>query len=81
MNTLVDDIDAHALEAAWGELDRVARLRPIHDEASYEHAVALMNRVLDVMGDNEHHPLSGLLELLVTLVSNYEKIHYSLEEI
>ena len=78
MNTLTDDIDAHALEAAWGELDRVARLRPIHDEASYDHAVALMNRVLDVMGDNEQHPLGGLLELLATLVGNYEQKHYSL---
>ncbi|MPQ59569.1 hypothetical protein [Duganella sp. FT27W] len=78
MNTLTDDIDAHALEAAWGELDRVARLRPIHDEDSYDHAVALMNRVLDVMGDNEQHPLAGLLELLATLVGNYEQKHYSL---
>jgi HTH-type transcriptional regulator/antitoxin HigA len=81
MNTLVDDIDVHALVAAWGELDRVVRLRPIHDEASYDHAVALMNRVLDVMGDNEQHPLGGLLELLATLISNYEQKHYSLEQI
>ena len=81
MNTLADDIDAHALEAAWGELDRVARLRPIHDDASYDHAVALMNRVLDVMGDNEQHPLAGLLELLATLVGNYEQKHYALGDI
>ena len=81
MNTLADDIDAHALEGAWGELDRVARLRPIHDEASYDHAVALMNRVLDVMGDNEQHPLAGLLELLATLVGNYEQKHYALGDI
>lgn len=81
MNILVDKIDGVALQAAWTELDRLTRLRPIANEAGYDHVVALMNRVLDVMAENEHHPLSGLLELLAEMVSSYDKIHYSVEQL
>ena len=63
MNMPVHYIDATALEAAWTEFDRLVRLRPIASEADYDYVVAVMNRVLDVMGDNERHPLAGLLEL------------------
>lgn len=81
MNILVDQIDCVALEATWTEFDRLARLRPIVTEADYDHVVALMNRVLDVMGENEQHPLAGLLELLAEMVSSYDKIHYSVEQL
>ncbi len=81
MSILVDKIDGVALEAAWTEFDRLARLRPIANEADYDHVVALMNRVLDVMGENEQHPLAGLLELLAEMVSSYDKIHYSVDQL
>lgn len=81
MNILVDKVDGVALEAAWTEFDRLTRLRPIANEADYDHVVALMNRVLDVMAENEQHPSSGLLELLAEMVSSYDKIHYSVEQL
>lgn len=81
MNTVADNIDGAALEAAWVEFDRVARLRPITNEAEYDHAVALMNRVLDMMGESEQHPLTGLLELLAVMVSRYDSIHYRVEDL
>ena len=81
MNILVDKIDGTALAAAWQEFDRIAGLRPIKTETDYDHTVALMNRVLDVMGDDEQHPLAGLLELLGEMVSSYDKIHYPLEQL
>ena len=40
----------------------VAHLRPIYSESDYDRMVALMNALLDVAGDDEEHPLSGLLE-------------------
>lgn len=81
MNILVDKIDGVALEVAWTEFDRLTKLRPIANDADYDHVVALMNRVLDVMGENEQHPLAGLLELLAEMVSSYDKIHYSVEQL
>ena len=81
MNVLVDKADGIALSAAWSEFDHIARLRPIKTEADYDHTVVLMNRVLDVMGEDQQHPLAGLLELLADMVSSYDEIHYPVEQL
>lgn len=57
----------------------MVHLRPIHDEASYDQMVALMNSLLDVVGDNEDHELAGLLELVGDVVAKYEGEHYAIE--
>ena len=72
-------IDTPALQVAWQAFNTVAHLRPIHSEADYDRMVALMNALLDVAGDDEHHPLSGLLELAAELVSRYEQEHHAIE--
>ena len=38
-----------------------------------------MNSLLDVVGDDEDHALSGLLELVGDVVSKYEREHYANE--
>jgi HTH-type transcriptional regulator/antitoxin HigA len=38
-----------------------------------------MTSLLDVVGDDEDHELSGLLELLGDVVSKYEREHYAIE--
>ena len=58
--------------------DTVAHLRSIHSEADYGSMVALMNALLDVAGDDEDHPLSGLLELAAELVCRYEQQHHAI---
>ena len=72
-------IDISALQRSWQAFDTVAHLRPIHNEADYDRMVALMNALLNVAGDDEDHPLSGLLELAVELVSRYEQAHHAIE--
>lgn len=54
-------------------------LRPIHTEADYDRTVKMMNELLDVTGDDEDHPLSGLLDLTSDLVSRYEQEHHPIE--
>lgn len=71
--------DISALQASWQAFDTVAHLRPIHSEADYDRMVAMMNALLDVAGDDEDHPLSGLLELAADLVSRYEQEHHAIE--
>lgn len=73
------EIDVPALQASWSAFDRVAHVRPINTEADYDRMVTLMNAVLDVVGDNEEHPLSGLLDLVGELVEDYDREHFSIE--
>jgi HTH-type transcriptional regulator / antitoxin HigA len=60
-------------------VENFAHLRPIHNEPGYDRTVTLMNALLDVAGDDEHHPLSGLLELAAELVSRYEQAHHLID--
>ncbi len=71
--------DIRAIQTTWAKFDAMAHIRPIHDEADYDRMVALMNDLLDVVGDDEDHKLAGLLELVGDLVSNYEREHLAIE--
>lgn len=79
MQSAQSRFDIRAIQTSWATLDAMAHIRPIHDEAGYDRMVALMNDLLDVVGDNEEHELAGLLELVGDLVSNYEREHLTIE--
>ena len=72
-------LDIQAIQASWQTFDAMAHLRPIHTEVEYDRTVGLMNSLLDAMGDDEDHPLSGLLDLVGDLVSRYEQEHHAIE--
>lgn len=74
-----DTIDIRALKQTWAAFDRVAHLRPIRSEEEYDRTVALMNYLLDAVGDKEDHALSGLLDLVSELVGEYDTNHYTIE--
>lgn len=82
--TMVQRESQHAdiaeLTEAWLAFDRLASLRPIHTEADYDRTVALMNRVLDVVGEDTSHPMAGLLHLIGELVSNYDSGHFAIPD-
>ena len=71
--------DISAIQASWQAFDAMAHLRTIHDEESHDRMVALMNSLLDTTGDDEDHPLSGLLDLVADLVSKYEQERHAIE--
>ncbi len=71
--------DIHAIQSSWQAFNTMAHLHPIHNHADYDRMTALMNSLLDATGDDEDHPLSGLLELVADLVSKYEQEHYAIE--
>lgn len=73
--------DIPAIQTSWTAFDSMVHLRPIYDDASYAQTVALMNSLLDVVGEDEDHPLSGLLALVGDLVSKYEKEHYAIDPV
>jgi HTH-type transcriptional regulator / antitoxin HigA len=74
-----ETIDIRALQQTWAAFDRVAHLRPIRSEEEYDRTVALMNHLLDAVGDKEEHALSGLLDLVSELVEEYDTNHYAIE--
>jgi HTH-type transcriptional regulator/antitoxin HigA len=79
MTTAAASFDVKALRKTWAAFDRIARLRPIRGEAEYDRTVALMNHLLNVVGDDEDHALSGLLDLVGELVADYDAGHYAIE--
>lgn len=79
MQAAQSQFDIRAIQSSWVAFDAIAHLRPIHDEAGYDQMLVLMNSLLDVVGDNEDHALSGLLELVSDIVSKYEREHYAIK--
>lgn len=62
---------------------RWATIRPlltIRNEREYDLAIKRLNRLLDEIGDNERHPLYGLLDTLSTLIHVYEEKHHPMPE-
>lgn len=54
----------------------VAPILSIRNEREYDRAVKRMNQLLDEIGDNERHPLYGLLDTLGTVIQAYEESHH-----
>ena len=71
-------VDLKVLQARWVAFDKVAHLRSIRSGAEYDRVVALMNGLIDVVGDDESHPLAGLLDLVGDLVSDYDAKHFAI---
>jgi len=65
------------LETHWAN---IAPLLTIRNEREYNAAVKRLNELLDEIGDNEKHPLYGLLDTLGTLIQIYEEEHYRIPD-
>ncbi len=79
MTTATATLDIKALQKTWAAFDRIAHLRPIRTEEEYDRTVSLMNYLLDMVGDQEDHALSGLLDLVGELVADYDTNHFTIE--
>ena len=79
MTTATAPLDIKALQKTWAAFDRIAHLRPIRTEEEYDRTVSLMNYLLDMVGDQEDHALSGLLDLVSELVADYDTNHFAIE--
>ncbi len=55
-----DDFDPAAIEGHWTALQQsVGGIAPIRSARQYAKTVRLMNRLLDVVGDDEKHRLAS----------------------
>jgi len=47
----------------------------LHNEQDYQQAVDLLDSLIDIVGENENHPLASLIELVGVLIEQYEDIY------
>jgi HTH-type transcriptional regulator / antitoxin HigA len=57
-------------------LRRQIPLGVIRSKAEYERAVAVLDTIIDEIGEDEAHPLADLAEALSVFVEAYDKAHY-----
>jgi HTH-type transcriptional regulator/antitoxin HigA len=43
-----------------------------HNEIEYQKLVAILDELIDIVGEDESHPLASLMEVIGVLIENYE---------
>lgn len=63
------------LTPAWQEFEAHSpvKLRAIENERHFRAMVKFMNKLVDKIGDQESHPLLGLLDIVTSFVHDYEE--------
>lgn len=51
------------------------------NDADYDLLVNRLDQLLDIVGDNENHPLMDLLDILSSLISSYDEKNFQLSEV
>lgn len=70
-----------ALLPAWEGLRKsVPHFGPIRNERDYERMKSLMEHLLQEVGEDENHKLADLLDVVGTLVEEYEDRMFPLED-
>lgn len=70
---MTTDPKLNKLIPAWkGLRNSVPFFGPIRNERDYARMQALMNQLLDLVGDDEDYPLADLLDVVGMLVAQYE---------
>ena len=67
------NLDVRRAANAWSSLSGAVFVP--HTEADYDRIVALLDRLIDEVGEDENHPLASLMEVLSVLVERYEAEH------
>ncbi|MEI6745329.1 MAG: hypothetical protein WCL34_05160 [Methylococcaceae bacterium] len=63
------------LTPVWNDFSKFIHV--LHNERDYKKAVSLLDSLIDIVGENEKHPLASLMELVGVLITQYEDIYVS----
>ena len=69
----MQNLDVQKTANAWSSLSGDVFVP--HSEAEYSRVVALLDHLIDEVGENENHPLASLMEVLSVLIERYEAEH------
>lgn len=64
-------IDINTTQEAWTNLTQI--LFVPRTESEYKQLVAMLDNLIDEIGENENHPLASLMEIIGVLIENYEQ--------
>ena len=78
--TLVPTPEPQAILQAWLPFKHAIGVTAVHTEAEYQQAIATLEVLLEVVGDDETHPLTDVLDYLADRVKSYEDAHCSIPE-
>jgi HTH-type transcriptional regulator/antitoxin HigA len=70
---MMQNLDVQRAETAWSSLSGDVFVP--HTEAEYNRIVALLDHLVDEVGEDENHPLASLMEVLSVLIERYEAEH------
>jgi len=65
--------EVQTAERIWPMLEPVVFVP--HAESEYQQLVALLDTLIDIVGENEGHPLASLMEVIGVLIEKYEDEH------
>lgn len=65
----------HEANAEYHRIRNRVPLGVFHSVEEYDNAVAVLDDILDEIGQNEDHPLADLAEMLALSIESYEEAH------
>ncbi len=69
----MQNIDVSKAASAWSSLADAVFVP--HTEDEYRRLVALLDGLIDEVGEDEAHPLASLMEIVGVLIEKYEDEH------
>ncbi len=66
-------IDIKTTQEAWTNLTQILFIP--RTESEYKRLVAMLDNLIDEIGENENHPLASLMEIIGVLIEDYEQAH------
>jgi HTH-type transcriptional regulator/antitoxin HigA len=72
--------DPQAIFQVWMPFKELIGVTSVRTEADYERASAIIEALLDEIGDDEEHPLADVLDYLADQVKAYEDEHFPIPE-
>jgi HTH-type transcriptional regulator/antitoxin HigA len=66
----MQNLDVNKTADAWSSLAGTVFVP--HSEGEYQRLVALLDGLIDEVGEDESHPLASLMEIVSVLIENYE---------
>ena len=69
----MQNLDVNKTADAWSSLAGTVFVP--HTEEEYRRLVALLDGLIDEVGENESHPLASLMEVISILIEKYEDEH------
>ena len=69
----MQNLDVNKTSAAWSSL--AGKIYVPHSEEEFRKLVALLDSMIDEVGEDESHPLASLMEIEGVLIEKYEDEH------